>query len=290
MRKRLQRLFLWLTLATTIIGVVGSLWVGSKLVTPSRRHVGEPPADLSVEVARIRSGTGSDIHGWFLPRDGAQGAIVLGHPLHGTRKTMLGRARLLWNAGYAILTFDFQAHGESAGKTHTYGYRESLDLRAAVEFIRKRVPGAPVAVIGFSLGGAAALLAEPPLAIDALVVEAVYTTIDDAIRARTRMYVGPLGPPAAWLFLVQLEPRLGVARDQLRPIDGIARTTAPVLVLAGSDDQRAPLADSRRLFAAAKRGEELVVFEGAAHQNFLKYDEQLYRSKVLGFLQKHLQR
>lgn len=49
---------------------------------------------------------------------------------------MLDRARFLSAAGFAVLLFDFQAHGESPGEHITFGYLESRDAQAAVEFLR----------------------------------------------------------------------------------------------------------------------------------------------------------
>ena len=52
---------------------------------------------------------------------------------------MVPRARLLAAAGFSVLLFDFQAHGESTGDRITFGRLEGLDARAAVAFVR----GAP---------------------------------------------------------------------------------------------------------------------------------------------------
>src|ERR1035438_4256770 len=106
---------------------------------------------------------------------------------------MVERARFISQSGYAALLFDFQAHGESIGKQITVGYLESRDAQAAVEFAHRRFPGKPVAVIGVSLGAAAAVLAHPPLDVQALVLELMYPTVEDAIKDRLEMRLGPLG-------------------------------------------------------------------------------------------------
>ena len=76
---------------------------------------------------------------------------------------MLGRARMLNAQGFAVLLFDFQAHGESPGRYLTFGYLELRDARAAFDFMRQRLPGEHIGVVGMSLGGAAAILSEKPL-------------------------------------------------------------------------------------------------------------------------------
>ena len=131
--------------------------------------------------------SGSTIHGWFIPGQKGAGAIVLMHGVRANRLAMVGRARFLSRAGYTVLLFDFQAHGESPGAHITFGYLERRDAVAAVRFMRANAPGEKVGVIGVSMGGAAALLATPPLEVDAMVLEMVYPTIDQAVSNRLTM-------------------------------------------------------------------------------------------------------
>src|SRR6185312_6459178 len=114
--------------------------------------------------------------------------------------------------------FDFQAHGESAGEHITFGYLESRDAQAAVDFMRNNAPGEKIGVIGVSMGGAATLLASPPLKIEALVLEMVYPTINQAVSNRLTMRVGAWGAVLTPLLVWQLKPRLGVSADALMPI------------------------------------------------------------------------
>ena len=48
-------------------------------------------------------------------------------------------------------------------------------------------------MLGKSLGGAAAVLADPPLEADAMVLEAVFASFDTAVENRIAMYLGPPG-------------------------------------------------------------------------------------------------
>ena len=67
---------------------------------------------------------------------------------------MLPRARFLHDAGYAVLLFDLQAHGESTGDRVTFGIKEGLDVASALGVLRQNAPGERVGVIAVSLGGA----------------------------------------------------------------------------------------------------------------------------------------
>jgi len=54
------------------------------------------------------------------------GTIVLMHGVRANRLSMVRRAEMLHRAGYSVLLFDFQAHGESPGSHITMGYLESV--------------------------------------------------------------------------------------------------------------------------------------------------------------------
>jgi fermentation-respiration switch protein FrsA (DUF1100 family) len=210
--------------------------------------------------------------------------VLLLPPVRSNRLAMVTRAKFLADAGYATLLIDLQATGESPGDAITFGWRERLDVLAAVKFLNARMPGDPVGIIGSSLGGAAALLATPPLRVQALILEAVYPSIDRAIENRLRMRIGRVGTLAAPLLLWQLEPRLGVRREELRPVDHIAHVRCPVLVIGGVEDLHTTEADTRVLFDAANEPRQLWLIPGAAHVDFYDIARDEYRRTVLTFL------
>jgi fermentation-respiration switch protein FrsA (DUF1100 family) len=179
---------------------------------------------------------------------------------------------------------DFQATGESAGNAITFGWLERFDVLASVQYLRTRLPGQPVGVIGMSLGGAATLLASPQLDVQAVVLEAVYPSIERAVVNRLRIRIGPLAEAAAPLLLVQLEPRLGVKPSDLRPVDHIGQLRCPVLIVAGTTDRHTTVADTDALFAAARQPKELWMIRNAAHVDYLELTGDTYRSRILAFL------
>lgn len=178
-----------------------------------------------------------------------------------------------------MLLFDFQAHGDSPGKHITMGYLESRDARAAVAFARGRANAGFVGAIGVSQGGAAAVLGEEPLKVDALILEAVDPDIESAVRNRLRIRFGDRPP----VLLFQLRPRLGIGASDLAPISSISSVTAPLLLIVGGADRHTTLPDSLRLYAAAPQPRSIWIIPAAAHVDFAAYSGHEYEQKVLGF-------
>lgn len=271
-----------------LLFILGGAWlIGGLLLMPAHRAITPPPDDLNAIDISLDSESGATLRGWWSANEGARATILLFHGVRGDRRTMLSRARLFRDAGFSVLLIDFQAHGESRGSHITFGHLERFDVTACLEFVRQKAPNHPIGVVGSSLGGAATLLGAPRK-IDALVLESVYPTIDEAVEDRTRMRLGPFGFILTKLLLLQIRPRLGIRPADLRPIEKIADIGCPLLIISGDKDRHTTLAETERLFATAKEPKELVIFKGAAHIDLLEHDRRLYESKVLEFFRRNL--
>jgi fermentation-respiration switch protein FrsA (DUF1100 family) len=246
---------------------------------------------LPVRDVRFASASGSTIHGWFAAGRPGGGAVLLLHGVGASRRAMTARAEFLNQSGFAVLMPDFRSHGESRGGRTTYGALESHDAAAALAFLRAQACGERVGVIGVSMGGAAALLGDAPLPVEALVLESVYPTIRDATADRLETWLGPLGFAGRWatpLALRWLGWRSGVREAQLRPIEHIAAVRAPLLMLAGTADPYTPLDEARALYERAPAPKRLWAIAGAKHEDLHAYAGPEYERRVGGFLVRHL--
>jgi fermentation-respiration switch protein FrsA (DUF1100 family) len=283
--------------AMGVAGLSGSvLIVGLLLSWPNQTTIGQPPPGLpNAWAVLIPSGSGSVLSGWWIAGRRGGGCVILMHGVRANRLSMVRRAERLHQKGFAVLLFDFQAHGDSAGRTITFGHLEALDAVAAVVFARQRTPGERLGVIGVSLGGAAALLGTEPLPVDAMVLESVYPDIDVALGNRLRTHLGPVigpvfAPVLTPMFELLLPPILGVRPSELRPIDHIAAVTAPLLIASGTLDAHATIAEAEALFARAREPRQFWAVAGAPHVDLERYDPDSYWQVVLPFITRYVQR
>jgi alpha-beta hydrolase superfamily lysophospholipase len=266
------------------LAVMGIVLLGYFLSHPVQTTIGPPPPDLDAQSISFPSDSGTSIKGWLSAGDERTPVVLLLPGVRANRRDMLGRARFLHRAGYAVMLIDLQATGESKGEAITFGWRERHDVLAAVAFLRKQRPRARVAIVGSSLGGAATLLATPPLDVDAMVLEAVFPTIERATDNRLRLYLGPIGSWLAPVLLSQLHPRLGVAPSQLHPADHAASVRCPVFVIAGAADRHTTVDDTRFLYSRFRASKALWLVPGAAHVDLHRASKAEYERRVLEFL------
>ena len=288
MRMPLPMIFLSISIFVFTALLAVCYLLGSQLVAAARAQV-PVPHGFKPETLKISSESGKFLAAWLLEGDPAKGAVLLLHGIRANRSVLVERARFLHAAGYTVLMIDFQAHGESEGHRITLGYLESLDARSALNYLHQRYPKKSLAVIGVSLGGAAALLGIEPKSLDALIIESAYAHIFTAIRNRLELRFGRWG---AWLlpiFTLQIHFRLGIDPELLNTGGKIKNFSCPLLVIGGGLDQRTKPKDSMDLFQAAPQGrKQFWLIPDAKHEDFHLHQKQRYEQKVLQFFKHNL--
>ena len=105
-------------------------------------------------------------------------------------------------------------------------------------------------VVGESLGTGVAVQLATKRKVAALALEAPYASAAD-IAARTY-----------WWLPVRL-----LMKDQFDSLKKVGRIDAPLLIIHGDRDEIIPLAEGKRLFAAAKEPKEMTIVEGGSHSS-----------------------
>jgi len=280
-----RRILLLCGLLVLLGGLALSWAAGSMMVRGESSKV--PPARPPARDLRIRTGDGLILAATYRPGlEAGSPAVLLLHGVKSSRASTAATADWLGRLGYASLAIDFRGHGESDLADRSFGLREATDARSAFHWLKRRQRGAKVAVIGNSLGGAAALLGPAgPLPADALVLQAVYPDIRRAIRNRIadRLTAAPafvLEP----LLSFQSGPRFGVQPGDLSPLEALRHYPGPVFVIGGGDDSYTPPAETRALFAAAPGPKALWLVPGRDHAAMGELRDPEYRARIARFL------
>ncbi len=206
----------------------------------------------SVETVEIQTGEGVTLDGWFVTSAASPSpfTVIVFNGNAGNRSYRAPLAAALQAHGVQVLLFDYRGFGGNDGTPTEAGLR--TDARAARAYVlgRSDVDASRLVYFGESLGSAVAigLGAEHPPA--ALIVRSPFPSLVD---------VGRIHYP----FL----PVRLVLEDKFSAVDDIGRVTSPVLVIAGDQDRIIPIALSRRVYEATSATKELVIVEGADHND-----------------------
>jgi fermentation-respiration switch protein FrsA (DUF1100 family) len=258
---------------------------------PKRRSPTATPAQYGYkfEAISFHSSDGVKLAGWFVPAAHRQsrGVIVLCHGIDAHRQQMLGNARILHEAGFATVLFDFRARGESGGNYCTLGDREVNDVQAAVRWIEARpdLRGVPIGVLGASLGAATAIMAAARTPeIRAIIAESPFSQLDSAVDCNFREQVGAVAPflsmPTRWAG----EMLVGRSARDISPLRAISLVAPrPILIIEDSNDTLFPKQETQALYRAARAGRQIWTVEGAGHVGASYVAPEEYHRRVVAF-------
>ena len=228
-------------------------------------HHDVPPVPESAHEQLVLSGT-KRLVAWTW---GKGPRVLLAHGWEGTGRDMVPLANALVQRGRSVTVFDMPAHGRSTGRTTTL-----IEMTDAVTAVA-RATGTPDAIVGHSLGAAAAILA-----------------LRDGLPAASAALLAPVAEP--WLFLrrladmlafsepryeglvAQIERRAGVGIHQIDGATAVRSLGARALILHDPADRQVPFSQAEAL-ANAWRGAVLHPLRGLGHRKLLYATDAIER-------------
>ena len=196
----------------------------------------------------------------------------------------------LWRKGFNVLVYSYRGMPGSDRAVVTMGVREVQELEAAIAFARRRVRGARIGLLGYSMGAVVSLLgAAGDPSVEALVLDSPFSDLRRVIRENIRRYT--LLPGAPFVAAVGLWMRLrhGVRIAESSPISVLSGLEPrPVFFIHGGADAITSVPHSRQLHDAYRGPREIWVVQGAPHTGTYFQDRQLYLERVAGFFARNL--
>ncbi len=245
------------------------------------------------EVVFPSRGDSLRLSGWLFPREGSPAGIVLVHGKPGHRANpeigLLPLAKDLHDLGYNVLTFDLRGWGQSQKSRFSLGQYETRDVLGAVDYLSAHGIER-VGVIGFSMGGAASILAAAgDTSIRALVEDSGY---EDAREIVNQKLPSLSRLPAAFTPGVVLTAKVlfGIDFDSVKPIREVGKIRPRrIYFIHGEADTAIPSEHARRLFqAAANPADDLWIVPGVGHvQSYLTHRKE-YLNRVGNFFGREL--
>ncbi len=210
---------------------------------------------------------------------------------HGYRGTALrdfcGGNKLARENGFNTLVVDQRAHGNSQGRTITFGIKERYDCLSWAQYAANRWPDVKILLVGVSMGAATVLAASDlplPDNVVGIIADCPYSKPSEIIKK----VMADAKLPRALYPLVKLGARLFGHFD----IDGdgaeqaVAHANKPILLLHGTDDRLVPCQMSRRIAENCRTPVQIETFEGAGHALSYLQDGARYKNACLTFAQK----
>lgn len=230
----------------------------------------------------LRTADGLALAAWYTPpRNDA--LILAGHGWGNARLVKIHA--LLAQNGYGVLSWDFRAHGKSQGKVCTVGYREAMDVEAALDYALARAGVSRVGLWGGSMGGIAGLrTAGRRPEIEAMVLDSVPADMWAALLKRARVAV------IAHIARFVAERAAETKVEDLRPVYWLRRCQPrPCLIIQSTDDERIPAGSYRHFLEAGGEQASLWLETGIKHMQMVEEKPAEYERRVVAFFDRGLE-
>lgn len=211
------------------------------------------------------------IHGWFLnsATQPALGTVLYFHGNGGNLTHVGWIGQTLTKSGFDVLLIDYRGYGRSDGNP-TDEWALNADGEAAYNYLlnERGVKPEKLALYGLSLGTTVAIDVASRKACSALIVES-------GLSSASEMGEHSLPILPRWLHWL--------AKNRFESARKIAGVRCPVLVTHGTNDATIPVAQGRKLFAAANEPKRLRIIEGGSH-NPAGEGGEAYLAQIVLFL------
>ncbi|MEM4718139.1 MAG: alpha/beta fold hydrolase [Desulfurococcaceae archaeon] len=279
-----------------IVILIISTIASKRFSKPPRLVLKWSPSDLGLKYEPFEYITfdGLLLKGWFIRKSNDK-VVVLIHGYTSSKwdeDYIKPAIEVLSRVGYSILAVDLRAHGESDGDVTTLGYIESDDVVGIVNALRNQGFN-KIALYGYSMGGATALLASTKTTISALILDSPYVDIRESGRRWVKRVKGILG-----LLLRISHPiiiRLVAMKTHVDPSKLVMtkyanQVKAPVLLIAPEKDDLISIEEYRMLHRELeKSGLPVEVwYVNTTHVGAWRTHRDEYTKKLLSFLAKYL--
>ncbi|MCM8818943.1 MAG: alpha/beta fold hydrolase [Candidatus Omnitrophica bacterium] len=267
-----------------------SLIIGARAVMPPRMQIFLTPKDigLSYENINLKTEDGKTLKAWLIHSEKSKGIIICLHGYPANKSDILTVVDFLY-PDFSLLLFDFRAQGESEGKVCYFGLKEFLDVKSAVDFIKRdsRIKDLPIGIWGYSFGGAVGIIFTAKYdEIKTLVTDSAFANFPDMVKS----YYKNLGPLKYIFSSFSIFLGKYVFKSDFKlnsPENFIGNVKCPVLIIHSRNDEFVPFSHAERLYKNANQIKELYVVEGP-HTGLDRAYTDEYREKVKNFFLTYL--
>ncbi len=213
--------------------------------------------------------------------------VIICHGVTENKINSIKYMNLFLERGFNALIYDHRRHGESGGKTTSFGHFEKFDLKTIVDWLKlDRGPDLILGIHGESMGAATMLLYAGMIedGADFYIADCPFSDFREQLgyRLKTEMKLPPrLFLPVADLFV---KMRQKYSLKDVSPIAVIDNIKKPILFIHSKKDDFILPTMTEALYEQKKGPKKLFIAENGIHAQSLNENKEDYAKVVDEFL------
>ena len=235
----------------------------------------------------IKSPNGYLLKAVFLKPLETARTVIICHGVTENKINSMKYARLFERLGFNSVIYDHRRHGDSGGKTTSFGYYEKIDLQAIVHAVRERIgKRALLGIHGESMGAATTILYAGTFKDEANfhIVDCPFSDFSEQILHILRKNTPIRSSMALRIANVFLKMRDGYTLNLVSPREVVRNITKPVLFIHSMEDDFILPYMTEELYEAKQGDKMLKLFQKGAHAKSFNDNPVQYEKTVQEFL------
>ncbi len=238
------------------------------------RDIDTTPAEHGMEYEDVYLPTddGIRIHGWWIPRENAQGTVLFLHGNAGNISHRMESIQIFHDLQQNVFIIDYHGFGQSDGSPSEQATYQ--DAAAAWHYLTgdRNIKPSGIVVFGRSLGGGVATWLVSQQSPAGVILESTFTDL-----------------PALGAHHYPFLPVRLLSRYRYDNMKRLSEIRVPVLIAHSPDDHIVPYEQGQQLFAAANQPKQFLEMKGDHNNGFVE-SGSTYRKAIKAFLDKTLLR
>ncbi|SFQ13453.1 hypothetical protein SAMN05421670_1055 [Psychrobacillus psychrotolerans] len=238
----------------------------------------------------IESKNGYSLKAIFVEPLQTNNYVVICHGVTENKINSLRFVRMFERLGFNSVVYDHRRHGDSGGKTTSFGFYEKIDLQSVVEAVRERAgQDAVLGIHGESMGAATTLLYAGSIIDDAdfYISDCAFSDFEQQVY-HIMTQSTPLRSSLAIRFAnLFLKLRDGYTLNLVSPIDVIDKIEKPVLFIHSLQDDFILPKMTEELYEKKQGPKTLKMFDIGEHAKSFNENSKEYEQVVADFLQEN---
>lgn len=235
----------------------------------------------------IDSPNGYPVKAIFLEPLDTNNFVVICHGVTENKINSVKYARLFERLGFNSVVYDHRRHGDSGGKTTSFGHYEKMDLQAVVKAVKNYAgEDAIIGIHGESMGAATTILYAGTLEDQAhfYIADCALSDFTDQLLYLMKKETPLRTSLAIKLADVFLRVRDGYSMKLVSPREAVSRIEKPVLFIHSLPDDFILPEMTKELYELKKGPKQLKLFEIGPHAQSFNQNAEEYEKTVAEFL------
>ncbi|WP_141604137.1 alpha/beta hydrolase [Terrilactibacillus laevilacticus] len=235
----------------------------------------------------LRSPYGYLINGHFIPGKSTQKIMIFCHGVTVNQFNSVKYANLFLKRGYSVIIYDHRRHGQSGGKTTSYGYYEKYDLETLVNWVKERFGNDIILGIHGESMGASTMLQYAGMiedGADFYIADCpfsdFYQQLHHVLNKDYHLPKWPLLPMATLFIRIRDHYRI----QDVSPMRYIKNVHHPVLFIHSKQDDYILNEMTVALYAAKPDNKQLFLAELGSHACSYSDNKKEYEAAIDNFL------